>query len=138
MFHTNNFFQDSYEIKEKILVMEICRNLTPYIFKCFNHNMLSPYQLLSLKMCYMGMNQKKKLKKVWLIIIILLIVIGAFLFILLKNSNKKIDNSFMATKIRVVDEFEKGNKTLVEISDISTKKIPSNIFTKAYLENLSK
>jgi len=51
---------------------------------------------------------------------------------------KKIDNSFMATKIRVVDEFEKGNKTLVEISDISTKKIPSNIFTKAYLENLSK
>ncbi len=51
---------------------------------------------------------------------------------------KKIDNSFMATKIRVVDEFEKGNKTLVEISDISTKKIPSTIFTKAYLENLSK
>jgi hypothetical protein len=44
----------------------------------------------------------------------------------------------MATKIRVVDEFEKGNKTLVEISDISTKKIPSTIFTKAYLENLSK
>ena len=35
-------------------------------------------------------------------------------------------------------QFEKGNKTLVEISDISTKKIPSNIFTKAYLENLSK
>ena len=35
-------------------------------------------------------------------------------------------------------QFEKGNKTLVEISDISTKKIPSTIFTKAYLENLSK
>ena len=41
---------------------------------------------------------KKKLKKVWLIIIILLIVIGVFVFILLKNSNKKIDNSFSVTK----------------------------------------
>lgn len=51
---------------------------------------------------------------------------------------KKIDNSYIPTKQLVTDEFEKGNKTLVEISDISTKKIPSNIFTKAYLENLSK
>lgn len=51
---------------------------------------------------------------------------------------KKIDNSFMATKTLVTDEFEKGNKTLVEISEISTKKIDSKIFTKAYLENLSK
>lgn len=41
---------------------------------------------------------KKKLKKVWLIIIILLIVIGVFVSILLKNSNKKIDNSFSVTK----------------------------------------
>lgn len=51
---------------------------------------------------------------------------------------KKIDNSFVATKQLVTDEFEKGNKTLVEISDISTKIIDSKIFTKAYLENLSK
>ncbi len=37
-----------------------------------------------------------------------------------------------------VDEFEKGNKTLVEISGISTEKLDGTIFTKAYLENLSK
>jgi hypothetical protein len=37
-----------------------------------------------------------------------------------------------------VDEFEKGNKTIVEISGISTDKLSDDIFTKAYLENLSK
>ena len=51
---------------------------------------------------------------------------------------KKIENSYIATRTLVVDEFEKGNKTLVEISNFSTNKIDSKIFTKAYLENLSK
>lgn len=51
---------------------------------------------------------------------------------------KKIGDSFVATKTLVTDEFEKGNKTLVEISNFSTDKIDSKIFTKAYLENLSK
>ena len=37
-----------------------------------------------------------------------------------------------------IDEFEKGNKTIVEISGISTEKLNDEIFTKAYLENLSK
>jgi outer membrane lipoprotein-sorting protein len=37
-----------------------------------------------------------------------------------------------------VDEFEKGNKTIVEISGIRTEKLSDDIFTKAYLENLSK
>jgi hypothetical protein len=37
-----------------------------------------------------------------------------------------------------IDEFEKGNKTKVEISGISTEKVDDKIFTKAYLENLSK
>ncbi|MDH5721074.1 MAG: outer membrane lipoprotein-sorting protein [Spirochaetia bacterium] len=37
-----------------------------------------------------------------------------------------------------VDEFEKGNKTIVELSGISLKKLDPKIFTKAYLENLSK
>lgn len=37
-----------------------------------------------------------------------------------------------------VDEFEKGNKTEVEISGVSIDKLDDNIFTKAYLENLSK
>ncbi|MCX7881995.1 MAG: outer membrane lipoprotein-sorting protein [Brevinematales bacterium] len=37
-----------------------------------------------------------------------------------------------------VDEFEKGNKTILELSGISFDPIPAHIFTKAYLENLSK
>jgi hypothetical protein len=37
-----------------------------------------------------------------------------------------------------VDEFEKGNKSLVEISGISTTKLEDSIFTKSFLENLSK
>jgi hypothetical protein len=37
-----------------------------------------------------------------------------------------------------IDEFEKGNKTNVEISGIATDKLDDAIFTKAYLENLSK
>jgi hypothetical protein len=37
-----------------------------------------------------------------------------------------------------IDEFEKGNKTNVEISGIATEKLDDAIFTKAYLENLSK
>jgi hypothetical protein len=37
-----------------------------------------------------------------------------------------------------IDEFEKGNKTVVEISGIVTGKLDDAIFTKAYLENLSK
>lgn len=37
-----------------------------------------------------------------------------------------------------IDEFEKGNKTVVNISNITTDKLSDDIFTKAYLENLSK
>ena len=73
---------------------------------------------------------KKKLKKVWLIIIILLIVIGVFVFILLKNSNKKIDNSFSVTKEKYsVDSTLKKNETYdlnisenIENSNLKTKK----------------
>ncbi len=49
-----------------------------------------------------------------------------------------ITGRFVPVKHMYIDEFEKGNKTLVEISNISTKKLDNAIFTKAYLENLSK
>jgi hypothetical protein len=45
---------------------------------------------------------------------------------------------FVPVKQIFVDEFEKGNKTVVEISGIVTGKLGDDIFTKAYLENLSK
>lgn len=49
-----------------------------------------------------------------------------------------IDGRYVPVKQIFIDEFEKGNKTLVEISGISTQKLDNSIFTKAYLENLSK
>jgi hypothetical protein len=44
----------------------------------------------------------------------------------------------IAVKMMFIDEFEKGNKSVVEISGISSDKLSKDIFTKAYLENLSK
>ncbi|MEK6645866.1 MAG: outer membrane lipoprotein-sorting protein [Candidatus Firestonebacteria bacterium] len=49
-----------------------------------------------------------------------------------------IDGRYVPVKQIHIDEFEKGNKTVVEISGISTAKLDDAIFTKAYLENLSK
>ncbi len=49
-----------------------------------------------------------------------------------------IENRYVAIEMLFIDEFEKGNKTLVQISGISTKKLDDYIFTKPYLENLSK
>lgn len=49
-----------------------------------------------------------------------------------------VDDSYVPVKMMYVDEFEKGNKTIVEISGISTKALDDKLFTKAYLENLSK
>lgn len=45
---------------------------------------------------------------------------------------------YVPVKQMFVDEFEKGNKTIVEIAGIVTEKLEDAIFTKAYLENLSK
>jgi hypothetical protein len=50
----------------------------------------------------------------------------------------EIKGKLVPVKQLFVDEFEKGNKTIVEISGISTEKLNDEIFTKAYLENLSK
>lgn len=50
----------------------------------------------------------------------------------------EIDGKTVPVKQLFIDEFEKGNKTIVEISGIVTGKLDNSIFTKAYLENLSK
>ncbi|MGM0508934.1 MAG: outer membrane lipoprotein-sorting protein [Fusobacteriota bacterium] len=50
----------------------------------------------------------------------------------------KIRDKYLWVKGMFIDEFEKGNKTMVEIKNISIKDIPDHVFTKAYLENLSK
>jgi Outer membrane lipoprotein-sorting protein len=49
-----------------------------------------------------------------------------------------VNAKYVAIKQLIIDEFEKGNKTIVDISGIGTDKLDDVIFTKAYLENLSK
>lgn len=49
-----------------------------------------------------------------------------------------IEGKYFPLKFIVVDQFEKGNKTIIDISGISLKKVDDSKFTKAYLENLSK
>jgi hypothetical protein len=49
-----------------------------------------------------------------------------------------VDGKFIPVKQMFVDEFEKGNRSVMEISSISFQKLDPSIFTKAYLENLSK
>ena len=50
----------------------------------------------------------------------------------------EVEGRFVAVKQLFIDEFEKGNKTIVEISGLVPGKLEDKIFTKAYLENLSK
>ncbi|MDP2866083.1 MAG: outer membrane lipoprotein-sorting protein [Elusimicrobiota bacterium] len=50
----------------------------------------------------------------------------------------EVEGRFVAVKQLFIDEFEKGNKTVVEISNLVPGKLDDKIFTKAYLENLSK
>jgi len=50
----------------------------------------------------------------------------------------QIDGKYLWIKALFVDEFENGNKTVVEVKNISIHKIDDFVFTKAYLENLSK
>jgi hypothetical protein len=45
---------------------------------------------------------------------------------------------FVPVEQLFIDEFEKGNKTKVGIADIRTAPVNDEVFTKAYLENLSK
>jgi outer membrane lipoprotein-sorting protein len=49
-----------------------------------------------------------------------------------------VNGKFIPVDQMFVDEFEKGNKTQVKISGIAMEKLDGKIFTKAYLENLSK
>ncbi|MEK6796936.1 MAG: outer membrane lipoprotein-sorting protein [Spirochaetota bacterium] len=49
-----------------------------------------------------------------------------------------VEGKYIWLKATFIDEFEKGNRSVVELSGISTKPISHGTFTKAYLENLSK
>lgn len=49
----------------------------------------------------------------------------------------KVKGRYFWIKLLNIDEFEKGNKTVADISGISLKPLDDSIFTKPYLENLS-
>lgn len=49
-----------------------------------------------------------------------------------------VNGRLVATKMLFVDEFEKGNRTMVEVEAIRTARIPDATFTKAWLESQSK
>ena len=49
-----------------------------------------------------------------------------------------VEGKYIPLQMIFVDEFEKGNKSVLDLSGISLAKIDDAIFTKAYLENLSK
>jgi len=50
----------------------------------------------------------------------------------------QIDNRYVPIKQMFIDEFEKGNRTVVDLSSIKTDKLDDALFTKAHLESLSK
>ena len=50
----------------------------------------------------------------------------------------RVGNRYFPVKEIVIDEFEKGNKTLVNVTDISTAALRNEVFTKMFLESLSK
>jgi len=49
-----------------------------------------------------------------------------------------INNRYVPVNQLFIDEFEKGNRTVVDLSDIKTDKLDDAVFTKAYLESQSK
>ncbi len=49
-----------------------------------------------------------------------------------------IEGKYISIHNIFIDEFDKGNKTIMKFDGISLKPISKSIFTKAYLENLSK
>ena len=50
----------------------------------------------------------------------------------------RIQGRYFLLKGLFIDEFQKGNRGLLEISNIDLKPIPDYVFTKQYLENLSR
>ncbi len=49
-----------------------------------------------------------------------------------------VEGRYIAIQHIYIDEFEKGNKSIVELTGISLAPLDPKIFTKAYLENLSR
>jgi len=55
-----------------------------------------------------------------------------------KYSESKKDDVWIPEEIRIFDELEKGNNTIILIKEVDLKPLSSSIFTKAYIESKSK
>lgn len=55
-----------------------------------------------------------------------------------KFSKSKGSDVYVPRQIRIIDEVEKGNSTTVVLRDSNLDSLPSNIFTKAWLESQSR
>jgi len=53
-------------------------------------------------------------------------------------SKSKGADVYIPREIRIIDEVEKGNGTTVVLRDVNLEALPSNIFTKAWLETQSR
>ncbi len=53
-------------------------------------------------------------------------------------SDSKKSNVYVPEEIRVFDELEKGNSTIIALKDVDLKKLEDNIFTKAWVESKSR
>lgn len=49
----------------------------------------------------------------------------------------RIEDKYLVVKYMIIDEFEKGNKTIVEVKNLSLQALADHIFTKEYLASLS-
>lgn len=50
----------------------------------------------------------------------------------------KVGDSIVAVQMVFIDELVQGQKTQMNVSEISTKEIPDHVFTKAYVERVSR
>ncbi len=53
-------------------------------------------------------------------------------------SYTKVSGKFMPIKMIFIDELIEGSKTQIQISKLSTKELPDNIFTKEYVERVNR
>ena len=53
-------------------------------------------------------------------------------------SQSKKDYIYFPKEIRIFDELEKGNRTLIAFRKVDLDTLPQNIFTKAWLESKSR
>ena len=49
-----------------------------------------------------------------------------------------VENGVIPTQMIFIDELVEGKKTQITLSEISTAKLPDNVFTKAFLERANR